>query len=271
MNSKSVMTLTYGDRAEAHVGMEIHGVGAVEGYSVDEVHDFHRHLKHEYDINSTIEMMEHLDQHAALLIIPNGVDQILAQCSKSGFTYQDLYNEQLALEPLYDRHALMKGRVVNKHARWNTVFDDISAEPDYINAKSRVTAFNDVRVTSELRHVWSQLFGSKAKNLKCEGNYYYDPSKCGIGYHGDTERKIVIGIRLGATMPLCFAWYHRFQQVGYTYRYELNGGDIYVMSEKAVGHDWRKSSQYTLRHAAGCDKYTQHQKLINKKRCINEM
>ena len=41
MNSKSVMTWTYGDRAEAHVGMEIHGVGAVEGYSVDEVHDFH--------------------------------------------------------------------------------------------------------------------------------------------------------------------------------------------------------------------------------------
>jgi hypothetical protein len=66
-------------------------------------------------------------------------------------------------------------------------------------------------------------------------------------------------------MPLCFAWYHRFQQVGDTYRYELNGGDIYMMSEKAVGHDWRKSSQYTLRHAAGCDKYTRHQKLINKK------
>ena len=81
---------------------------SVEGYSVDEVHDFHHHLKHEYDIKSTIETMEHLDQHAALLIIPNGVDQILAQCSKSGFTYQDLYNEQLALEPLYDRHALMK-------------------------------------------------------------------------------------------------------------------------------------------------------------------
>ena len=58
-------------------------------------------------------------------------------------------------------------------------------------------------------------------------------------------------------MPLCFAWYHRFQQVGYTYRYELNGGDIYMMSEKAVGHDWWKSSQYTLRHAAGCDKDTQ--------------
>ena len=35
----------------------------------------------------------------------------------------------------------------------------------------------------------------------------------------------------------------------------LNTGDIYIMSEKAVGSDWRKSSMYTLRHAAGCNKY----------------
>ena len=35
----------------------------------------------------------------------------------------------------------------------------------------------------------------------------------------------------------------------------LNTGDIYIMSEKAVGSDWRKSSMYTLRHAAGSNKY----------------
>ena len=77
---------------------------------------------------------------------------------------------------------------MNKHARWNTVFDDVSAEPDYINAKSRVTAFNDVRVTSELRHAWSQLFGSKADNLNCEGNYYYDPSSAVKSEH---ERRLI--------------------------------------------------------------------------------
>ena len=31
----------------------------------------------------------------------------------------------------------------------------------------------------------------------------------------------------------------------------LNHGDIYIMSEKAVGYDWKMSSIYTLRHAAG--------------------
>jgi len=36
----------------------------------------------------------------------------------------------------------------------------------------------------------------------------------------------------------------------------LNGGDIYLMSEKAVGTDWKRKKVYTLRHATGCDKYT---------------
>jgi hypothetical protein len=36
----------------------------------------------------------------------------------------------------------------------------------------------------------------------------------------------------------------------------LNGGDLYVMSEKTTGRDWKTKSIYTLRHAAGCEKYT---------------
>lgn len=35
----------------------------------------------------------------------------------------------------------------------------------------------------------------------------------------------------------------------------LNNGDIYIMSEKAVGTDWKKKNTLTLRHAAGAPKY----------------
>lgn len=31
---------------------------------------------------------------------------------------------------------------------------------------------------------------------------------------------------------------------------------MYMMSEKAVGTDWLKKIIFTLRHAAGCKKYT---------------
>ena len=38
--------------------------------------------------------------------------------------------------------------------------------------------------------------------------------------------------------------------------FQLNAGDVYVMSEWAVGTEWRKSSLITLRHATGAAKYT---------------
>ncbi len=67
---------------------------------------------------------------------------------------------------------------------------------------------------------------------------------------------MVIGVRFGASMPLCFNWFHRFKHVGEKFTIQLNHGDLYIMSEKAVGQDWKKSSQLTLRHSAGCPKYT---------------
>ena len=87
-------------------------------------------------------------------------------------------------------------------------------------------------------------------------NYYYNIDECGIGFHGDTERKIVICARLGATIPIHFQWFHRHKPIGSRKIFTPNHGDIYIMSEKAVGNDWRKSSLYTLRHAAGSTKYT---------------
>lgn len=82
------------------------------------------------------------------------------------------------------------------------------------------------------------------------------PSCCGIGYHGDTERKRVVAIRLGVSIPLVFGWWHRHQPVGEKHVLSLHHGDMYVMSEKATGFDWKRSSVHTLRHAAGCEKYT---------------
>ena len=44
------------------------------------------------------------------------------------------------------------------------------------------------------------MLGKKGENLICEGNRYFDIKKCGIGWHGDSERKKVIGLRLGEKM-----------------------------------------------------------------------
>ena len=73
--------------------------------------------------------------------------------------------------------------------------------------------------------------------------------------HGDKERRKVIALRLGESMPMSWQWYHRSEQVGEPFSFVFRSGDLYLMSERAVGNDWRKSSLYTMRHAAGAEKY----------------
>ena len=101
--------------------------------------------------------------------------------------------------------------------------------------------------------------GSKSKveiNV-VEGNRYYNLKKTGIGFHGDTERVVVICLTIGGggNYPMRFQWFKDGMPIGNPIDINLNDGDVYVMSEKAVGADWKLRSRYTLRHAAGAEKY----------------
>jgi hypothetical protein len=62
-----------------------------------------------------------------------------------------------------------------------------------------------------------------SNELAAEGNYYYDSSKCGIGFHGDSERKKVIALRLsvGKCSPLHFQWFLMGKPVGKRHIIEL--------------------------------------------------
>ena len=97
--------------------------------------------------------------------------------------------------------------------------------------------------------------------MVCEGNRYFNLEKCGIGYHGDSERRRVVGVRVGQPMRIKWSWFHQSKHLGKPLELTLNDGDIYIMSEKSVGTDWKRRSIYTLRHAAGCDKYLNFKKI----------
>ena len=137
-----------------------------------------------------------------MLIVKNFVDYLLKPLGK---TKKNLFNEQSRLN--LDKHAFMYGRVVNKNARWNLCFDDKASEPNYAPGKGRVYSFNEIPLTTAVTDRFGEFFGEKARNLKGEGNYYYDTTKCGIGFHGDSERRKVIAIRLGASMPIHYQWF----------------------------------------------------------------
>ena len=165
-----------------------------------------------------------------------------------------MFDEQANLN--VDKKALMYGRVVNKHARHNLCFADFSQEPNYENGLGRIISFNDVPLTKNIRDLLPKYLTNKASKLFAEGNYYFDASKTGIGYHGDSERRIVVAVRLGESIPLVYNWFYKSEAIGQKVNLVLNHGDIYVMSEKAVGTDWKHKNICTLRHAAGCAKYT---------------
>lgn len=170
-----------------------------------------------------------------------------------GLLSDDLHPFVIALD--YDKKAFMYGREVQKKARHNLCFGDFDQEPDYGSGKGRVISFARLPVLAHIRKYLPQMFGEKAKDLQAEANLYYDVTECGIGFHGDSERRIVIGIRLGETFPLVYQWYYRSHPVGPRIDLTLHHGDIYIMSEKASGFDWKRKIIPTLRHAAGCDKY----------------
>ena len=154
-------------------------------------------------------------------------------------------------------------KVLNKHARSNVVIlDGISQEPEYEAGKGRIVdgdsleTFKSVKslIVSDINEATET---EKASDLICEGNRYDDLKKQGIGYHGDKERRKVIALSLGASTQMNWQWFQNSKPVGPTYKFTLNGGDIYIMSEKAVGYDWRltKGGILTMRHAAGATKY----------------
>ena len=181
---------------------------------------------------------------ACVVVFRGGVDRLLGEGATAKL------GAEILAQP-FDKKAKMRGRVVNKRARWNNVFGDTAQSPDYESGKGTVVPFDRVPHMRAFREALPKWFGAKAKQLVAETNVYYDVKKCGIGFHGDAERRIVVCARFGAAMPLVFQWYHRGKTVGAPLRILLADGDMYAMSDKATGHDWRSSSQYTLRHAAG--------------------
>jgi len=164
--------------------------------------------------------------------------------------------EQRALLPIVDKKARFRGAVKNKNARHNLCFDDRSQEPAYEAGRGRIVPFAALPTLSGVRSALAHYFGAeKATNLLAEGNYYYDVARTGIGFHGDGERRLVIALRLGAAIPLHYQWFYRQAPHGKRIALRLEHGDMYAMSEKAVGTDWKRSVIPTLRHAAGAPPY----------------
>ena len=237
----TTISLTFGDAGENHTGMEMLGnLGQKgSGFTCDELKELESKLcGAEY---------HSLGENAAVLIIREFIDKE---------QHKKLFDEMNELEWDKKYFCNRRKKVLNKHARSNImVLDGVEQEPDYENAKGRIVKTESLQFLPQVKNQLAKNIGPKAEKLICEGNRYEDNTKNGIGFHGDSERRKVIALRLGAAMEIHWQWFYQSKPLGDRMKFTVNGGDLYIMSEKAVGNDWKLRSIPTLRHAAGAVKY----------------
>eukprot|EP00301_Raphidiophrys_heterophryoidea_P020136 c4911_g1_i1.p1 GENE.c4911_g1_i1~~c4911_g1_i1.p1 ORF type:complete len:294 (-),score=66.44 c4911_g1_i1:62-943(-) len=240
------VTLTFGDCAVNHSGMQMLGTPADKGYSKADLETIA--LAFPGKNTETIALHTALSAQngqslaeAHILVIRKAID-----------SPDKLFEEMRKLS--WDKMAKMRGKVVRKHARHNLCFDHFDQQPDYEAGKGTVVNIHNLPELNALHTQISKLPNSA--DLKIEGNHYFNLRECGVGFHGDSERAKVIGVRLGGSHPLFYRWYQDSKPISEPHLIMLNHGDLYVMSEKAVGQDWTKKKIATLRHAAGATKYT---------------
>jgi len=268
------VTLTAGDVAENHVGMQQIGTLQPRGILVPQIIALHERLRgegiacklHDLDellVDQSNNTKDKDKDGAYLLVVTNG----LAALMKDANAATKLLVEQTALQvDTKFWHARQK-RVMNKRARYNLCFAASGQAPDFEHGKGTIVAYDTVPLTKRFVDALSEWLGnSMAAHLCLEGNYYETGTRRLINFHGDGERRIVVALRLGETMPLYYQWFHRNRPVGKLLKVSLKSGDIYIMSEKAVGFDWMRSSIHTLRHAAGENALVEFQKSQKRKR-----
>ena len=253
--------ITFGEVAILHIGGKEYGNGINKnGFSCDELKKINNNNDNSEYINISdnlpVELRE--ENEAGILI----------------FRCKDLYkreNYKLPLnkseaDKLLKEHKKIKydkkywdnrrQKTLNKRARYNIVFGEKNIKNSVDYKQSSVKSFSDLPLLKKFRSNLSKVLGDKAKKLNAEGNNYFH-EKSGIGYHGDAERKIVICLSLGKSSKLRYNWRlpgssdHKFKPIDIN----LNHGDVYIMSEKATGFDWKKRSLVRVVHAAGDDKY----------------
>lgn len=282
------MSLTCAPGGENHAGMEIIGRMPVkgEGFKATDMEGLGPYFQN-LGFDSSVLNLNNLsgqntimglgsDDQARVLLLRRWV-QVMFEDT----TVQDIYKELIAdtwdaeyldknkyrIEIVDGVETKVRGKRMNKRARTNLCYvADREQEPDVWKGKGRIV---DLKKKTALNLAVDRLrsmieaglieIGSKTKveiNV-VEGNRYYNLKTTGIGFHGDTERVVVICISIGCdNYPMRWQWFKDGMPLGNPIDITLNCGDVYIMSEKAVGADWKLRSIYTLRHAAGANKYT---------------
>jgi len=278
---KRAVCLTNGERAENHAGMQMLGDGLAEkGYSLNEMREIAKKfdamggVSEWIDLNNALEVTDVEATEAAVLLMKNGANVLFKNRIRANLEGQEdplkkkfirefskynakkLFEEQFTFE--WDKKFWNSRRKVvqNKHARYNVCYGEVAQNADFEKGKGSIIAYSSLPIMEMWRKELLKLCGEDESSFQAEGNLYYDMEKTGIGFHGDGERKKVVAGNFcdkDVVREINWIWYHKGERIGERTRVFLENGDMYIMSEKAAGTDWKKRIIPTLRHAAAAE------------------
>ncbi len=279
-------SLTCAPGGENHAGMEIIGRMPIkgEGLTMTDMEGLHPYFQDFgesliLNLNELSEITEingqGVEHQGRVIILRNwiqsnmekgAIEAIYCEIAADKWDAEYLDRNKYRTEIIDGIETKVRGKRMNKRARTNLCYvADREQEPAVMQGKGRIVDLKKKAILYKAVEKLKKMIadglvkiGSKTKveiNV-VEGNRYYNLKKTGIGFHGDTERVIVICISIGCdNYPMRWQWFKDGMPIGKSIDIRLNCGDIYIMSEKAVGSDWKLRSIYTLRHAAGANKY----------------
>lgn len=278
---KRAICITNGEQGENHVGMQKIGNGLSEnGYSLDEMREVAKKFDAMGGATEWIDLNKGLcgtgveGAEAAVLLMKNGANVLLKNRIRTDLETQEdplqkkfikrfskynarkLFDEQFTFD--WDKQFWNARRKVvqNKHARYNVCYSDIAQKAEYEKGKGTIIAYSSLPVMQMWRQELLKLTCEDESSFKAEGNLYYDVEQTGIGFHGDGERRKIVAGNFcdpGVVREINWIWYHNGVRIGNRTRVFLENGDMYIMSEKAAGTDWKRKIVPTLRHAAAVE------------------
>ena len=171
-----------------------------------------------------------------------------------------LLRELMCVRPDKKFYNTRRKIVQNKNARYNFNVADFDQAPDYALGKGTVVNFARLPKLTKIRNMLTAVGRAtgldKLENLLAEANVYHSENS-GIGFHGDSERCMVIGVNMGEERVIEFQSFKDALPAGSRVSLKLRNNDMYFMCETACGHTWNKGC-YRLphyRHRAGYPKW----------------
>lgn len=275
-DKKERIAITCGDAGENHQGMMMEGSLGEEGsgFTINDLLNIKNYVeslgkKCEYiDLsNNKAVNKDGNKKESGVLILRNFLDDVICN---------ELYKELTSVEWDTKYYDTRRKKVLNKNARENLLFlRGKSQKPDYENKKGTIVDIYSLplfnKILDELFEIVNNETNGKAIDLIAEGNRYLKEKivngklkkvNHGIGWHGDAERRKVICLSIGGiNFPMYWQWFYKHKPINNKpFKITLNSGDIYIMSEEAVGQQWKSSSIYTMRHSAGHESFTKYKK-----------